>query len=83
MSARYDCDGGGDGDDDGGGGDGGATIPKDCPTECAQACRTFTHDVARTAGFHHAARTAVPASDGVFHFLAVFLSVLFLCCKFT
>ena len=36
MSARYDCDDGGDGDDDGGGDDGGATIPKDCPTECAR-----------------------------------------------
>ena len=36
------------------------------------ACRTFAHDVARTAGFHHAARTTVSASDGVFHFLAVF-----------
>jgi hypothetical protein len=43
----------------------------------ASARRTFAHDVARTAGFHHAARATVSASDGVFHFLAVFFSVLF------
>ena len=44
----------------------------------ASARRTFAHDVARTAGFHHAARATVSASDGVFHFLAVFLAFFFM-----